>query len=101
MVLAISGCSVIRGDKTAGTALDDTKIEARIKAAMAADPAVAASRFDVNVDHGRVTLVGTAKTPQEAQRAREIAAEVPGVKKVESHIHVAQASSTSDSPAPR
>jgi hyperosmotically inducible protein len=98
VLLAISGCSVIRGDKTAGTAIDDTTLTARIKTALAADPTAAASRVDVDVDKGRVTLTGTAKNPEEARRAEDIARRVPGVKAVESHIRVAEADSRSRSP---
>jgi hyperosmotically inducible protein len=95
ILLAFSGCSVARGDKTAGTALDDTTLTARIKTAFAGDPTVAATRIHVDVDHGRVTLTGTAKSTEEARVAKDIASRVPGVKAVESHVHVAQGDSDS------
>jgi hyperosmotically inducible periplasmic protein len=97
LLLAVSGCSVMHGEKTAGTALDDTTITARVKSALAADPDVAASRIDVDVDKGRVTLTGTARSRDEASRAKDIAKREPGVKSVESHIHVAEAESDSKS----
>ena len=96
ILLAVSACSVARGDKTAGTALDDTALTARIKTALAGDPSVAATRIDVDVDHGRVTLTGTAKSPDEARLAKDIASRVPGVKAVENHIHVARGDSDSN-----
>jgi hyperosmotically inducible protein len=97
ILLAFSACSVARGDKTAGTALDDTTLTARIKTALAGDPSVAATRINVDVDHGRVMLTGTAKSTEEARRAKDVASRVPGVKAVESHIRVAQHDSDSDS----
>jgi|GEM_PF-648966 len=96
VVLAFSACSVIRGDKTAGTAVDDTTLTARVKTALAGDPTASATRVDVDVNDGRVTLTGTARTSEEARSARDVASRVPGVKSVENHIHVAQAGSDRD-----
>ena len=97
LLLAVSACSVIRGDKTAGTALDDTTLTTRIKTAMAADPTVHASRIHVDVNKGRVTLTGVAQSPEEARIAADIARREPGVKGVNSHIQLAQADSDSNS----
>jgi|SRR6185503_6215777 hyperosmotically inducible periplasmic protein len=95
LLLAISGCSVVRGEKTAGTALDDTTITARVKTALAGDPDVAASRIDVDVNKGRVTLTGTAHSRAEASRAKDLAQRVDGVKSVDNNIRVAEADSDS------
>ena len=97
VLLAVSACSVMRGEESAGTALDDTTLTARIKAALAADPTVAATRIDVDVDKGRVTLKGAARTNEEVAIAKDIASRVPGVKGVESEIKLAEADSDSKS----
>jgi osmotically-inducible protein OsmY len=85
----------MRGEKSAGTALDDTTITARVKAALAGDPDVSASRIDVDVDKGRVTLTGTAHSSKEARRAKDLAQRVDGVKSVDNNIRVAEADSDS------
>jgi hyperosmotically inducible periplasmic protein len=97
VLLAVSACSVMRGEESAGTALDDTTLTARIKAALAADPTVAATRIDVDVDKGRVTLKGTAGSDEEVAIATDIASRVPGVKGVESEIRLAEADTESKS----
>jgi hyperosmotically inducible protein len=95
VLLAVSGCSVIRGEKTAGTALDDTTLTTRIKTALAADPTVSATRIHVDVNKGHVTLTGTAKSQEEIRIAKDIASREPGVKGVDAHIRLAQADSDS------
>jgi hyperosmotically inducible periplasmic protein len=98
VLLAVSGCGVMRGEKSAGTAIDDTTLTARVKSALAGDPAVAASRINVDVNEGRVTLSGTAKSAEEIKAAQAAAKKVPGVKAVDSQLRVAEADTDSRPP---
>jgi hyperosmotically inducible protein len=95
-----TGCNVMRGDQEAGAYVDDAALTARVKAALLDDEQVAGTRFDVNVFQGRVTLSGVTSDPAEARRAEEIARNVEGVKSVESHIRVAEATTAAPTTEP-
>ena len=52
------------------------------------DPKTDASKMEVEVRDGDVILKGGADTEEEKIHAGQIAASVPGVKKVENHLHI-------------
>ena len=67
----------------------DSAITLKIKADMARDPIVSATHIKVDTDNdGVVTLSGTAKSMEEAQRAAAIAQGTKGVVSVNSEIRI-------------
>jgi len=72
------------------TAIDDTGISAKVKAALAVDPALSASRIEVQTQNGVVRLEGPA--PDEAAKARAtvLAAAPDGVRSVDNRLVLPQ-----------
>ena len=69
----------------------DSVITTKIKAAMAKDSEVSATKIKVDTDNsGVVTLSGTAKSQREADKAIQIAKGTEGVMSVNSQIHVGE-----------
>ncbi|PKO71483.1 MAG: hypothetical protein CVU20_06925 [Betaproteobacteria bacterium HGW-Betaproteobacteria-14] len=66
----------------------DSLVTAKVKAALVKDPVVSAIDVSVETTYGEVLLSGFVDNAQQAQRAREIAARVEGVKKVHDNIVV-------------
>ncbi len=73
---------------TVGTALSDTAITTKVKAAFAGDTTVSAAAIHVTTQKGEVQLSGTAKSAAEKQRAEELARTTEGVRNVRSRITV-------------
>lgn len=65
--------------------VQDRTLEAKVKGALAADPALAGAEIDVAVYKGEVTLTGRAE-PQQAQRASGRAKDVLGVQSVKGNL---------------
>lgn len=75
--------------KKEGTSfLDDASISTKIKGEYAKDKDVSALRLNVDTDKGVVTLRGTAKSKEEADKAVSIAKGVSGVSSVKNEIKV-------------
>jgi hyperosmotically inducible protein len=68
--------------------VDDAVISTKIKTEYAKDKQVSALRINVDTDKGVVTLRGTAKSKEEADKAVSIAKGVSGVSTVKSEIKV-------------
>jgi hyperosmotically inducible periplasmic protein len=60
-----SGCSVMRGQESAGGYVDDTAITTSVKSKMIQDKSVDASSIKVETLNGTVQLSGFAKSAQE------------------------------------
>jgi hypothetical protein len=88
LIVAATGCSVMRGQQTTGAYLDDTNITANIKSAYAADQTVAATAISVETLNGTVQLSGFAKSQAEKDRAAAIARQTKGVVAVKNDIVV-------------
>lgn len=73
-----------------GTALDDAGISARVKTALAADPALSASRVEVSTRDGVVRLEGPAPDPGARARASVLALAPQGVKGVDNRLVLPQ-----------
>ena len=86
--IAVSGCSVMRGQSTPGEYVDDVAITSKVKAELLDNDNV--EGLDVNVDstNGRVTLRGWATSDAEIKSAGEIARKVEGVRSVDNQIQV-------------
>ena len=83
-----SGCSVGRGQQTAGSYVDDAAITTSVKAKMAEDKTVSATSISVETLNGTVQLSGFAKSGAEKMQAENIARGVNNVKSVRNDIVV-------------
>ena len=86
-LLFSAGCTRDDG-KTTGQTIDDSAINAKVKAAFAKDPGVRAVDVKVATHLGAVQLSGWADSPEEKARAEELAKAVPGVKTVDNKIEL-------------
>ena len=83
-----SGCSVGRGQQTAGSYVDDAAITTSVKAKMAEDKTVSATSISVETLNGTVQLSGFAKSGAEKMQAETIARGVKNVRSVRNDIAV-------------
>lgn len=67
-------------------ALTDPSITARIRGAIASDPAMAGADVAVNTDHGVVTLMGVVKSHEQTAIASAHAQREDGVMRVDNHL---------------
>ncbi len=86
MVIVMIGCTSTRTQEKEGEHIDDTFITAKVKAAFATEPTVSAFDIEAETFKGVVQLRGIVNTPEQAQKAGEIAAGVKGVKAVQNDI---------------
>lgn len=87
-LLAASGCSVTRGQQTAGAYVDDSAITASVKTRMLESEDVAGTSITVETLNGTVMLSGFAKGDKEKAAAESIARNVDGVKTVKNEIAI-------------
>ncbi len=85
---AYEGYKVATDPRTVGIQIDDAMITAKVKARLIDDPITKARKIDVDTVNGVVTLTGAVDSPQEIERAVEIAQSVPGVKKIVNNLRV-------------
>ncbi|MFO7705285.1 MAG: BON domain-containing protein [Halopseudomonas sp.] len=88
VLLALVGCSVASGQKTAGEFVDDSVITTRIKAAFIEDPELKVTEIQVETFKGVVQLSGFVRSSAMAQRAVEVARGVSGVKSVKNDMRL-------------
>lgn len=86
--LATTGCSVIRGQESASSYVDDTGITANIKAKMIESQLVDAGAITVETLNGEVSLSGFAESAEEKAQAGQIAGNEPGVRAVHNKLVV-------------
>ncbi|HXV10428.1 MAG TPA: BON domain-containing protein [Burkholderiales bacterium] len=72
----------------AGQRMDDTALEARVKAALIAAPGLKSLAIDVEAANGVITLAGTADNPDKRDLAEQLASNVDGVTSVRNRIVV-------------
>jgi hyperosmotically inducible periplasmic protein len=70
----------------------DTVLEARVKAALSAEPGLRALTVDVKSSDGVVTLYGTADSPSNSHQAAMVAMNVDGVRSVKNEMVVVRGS---------
>lgn len=87
-LLALAACSTSPGSRTMGTALNDTTISARVKAALAGDPDVKAIDVQVETYRGTVQLSGFVDSPANIERALAVTRRVDGVTAVKNALIV-------------
>ena len=78
----VVGCSGTPTQESAGQAVDDGVVTAKVKAALVADPVTKAHQINVETFKGTVQLSGFVDSRESAQKAVEIARGVKGVKSV-------------------
>lgn len=88
LTLIGTGCSVIRGQETAGSYVDDTATTAAIKAKFVEDKVVSAGSINVETLNGVVQLSGFARTAAEKSQAEQIARSSRNVRSVRNDIIV-------------
>ncbi|MFG6456316.1 BON domain-containing protein [Roseateles sp. BYS96W] len=84
-----------------GAAIDDAGITAKVKAALAVDPALSAARIEVSTERGIVRLDGPAPDATARERAGVLAAAPAGVRVVDNRLTVPAAPGVSVAAAPR
>jgi osmotically-inducible protein OsmY len=88
LALALSGCSVMRGQESMKEYTSDAAITTSVKSKFATDSTVAATSIGVETLDGIVQLSGFAKSPEEKSRAEVLAKQAKGVKSVRNNIIV-------------
>ncbi len=83
-----AGCSVMRGQQTAGSYVDDAAITTAVKAKFVEDKVVSAGSISVETLSGTVQLAGFATSAEEKAKAEQIARNSRNVKAVRNDIVV-------------
>ena len=86
--LFLGACVGSRIHRTAGEAIDDTTLTARVKAGLIADPVAEGHHVDVAVYRGVVQLNGFVESSAERAAAVKVARDVAGVKDVKDNLRI-------------
>jgi osmotically-inducible protein OsmY len=86
------GCSSTPTQQSAGQAVDDGVVTAKVKAALVADPVTKAHQINVETFKGTVQLSGFVETDEARARALQLARDVEGVRKVKDAMEVRRGS---------
>jgi osmotically-inducible protein OsmY len=89
---AMTGCSSTPTQQSAGEAVDDGVVTAKVKAALVADPMTKAHQITVETFKGTVQLSGFVESDEARTRALQLARDVDGVKKVKDAMEVRRGS---------
>ena len=87
LILSASGCTSMTG-QSAGQYVDDRTITATVKSKLVADRASNLTRVDVDTTNQVVSLNGIVQTPDQKQRAEELAMQVSGVRRVNNNLQI-------------
>jgi osmotically-inducible protein OsmY len=85
--LAAAACTA-QPSRTAAEQAADLALSARVERALNADPKVFARHVDVDAEAGVVHLAGYVWSTEELYAVRRIAANVPGVNRVDSQLEL-------------
>jgi osmotically-inducible protein OsmY len=88
----MTGCSSTPTQQSAGEAVDDGVVTAKVKAALVADPVTKAHQIVVETFKGTVQLSGFVESDEARTRALQLARDVDGVKKVKDAMEVRRGS---------
>ena len=86
-LLLIMGLVLAAGCATVDP-LEDTRIEAEVKARLVAEKDANLTRLGVQSSHATVYLTGTVESPDQLQQAEAVARNVRGVKRVVNTLQV-------------
>jgi hyperosmotically inducible protein len=87
-MVSMAACSPTRTTRSAGETLDDATVTAKVKTALARDPATSAYRIEVESYRGEVQLNGFVETADMKSSATRVAKSVNGVQKVSNNLQV-------------
>ncbi len=85
---ALVGCTSTPTQQSAGEAIDDGVVTAKVKAALIEDPMTKAHRIDVETFKGTVQLSGFVETDEARTRALQVTKGIAGVKRVKDAMEV-------------
>ena len=91
---AASSASASAASATIGTAIDDSVVTTKVKAALLNDPDVKSIDFKVETRKGEVLLSGFAANQSQIDRAVAVAQAVPGVNSVDNKVSLKGAPTT-------
>ena len=77
----------------AGKSMEDAALTAKVKSALIAEPGLKALSINVDTADGVITLNGTANSPENRDKAVQVAQNVPGVKSVRDNLVVSKGTS--------
>ena len=80
------------GGATASTPPDDAAIQAQIERALNSDPALAQADVSTIVEAGRVTIVGSVRSPELKQRVERTIRAIKGVAAIDNQLVVIESS---------
>jgi osmotically-inducible protein OsmY len=83
----VVGCQTMTG-RSAGRYVDDTTIDAKVKAKLVGEKASNFTRIGVNTVNGVVHLDGVVDSVQDKVTAEELARQVPGVANVVNQLQI-------------
>lgn len=89
----IAACSSTPTQQSAGEAIDDGVVTARVKAKLIEDPVTKAHQINVDTFKGTVQLSGFVEDEQARARALQLARDVDGVKQVKDGMQVRKGTS--------
>ena len=78
----------VRSDRSAGQAVDDTTLSAKVKSALVANPVTKARQINVATADGVVQLSGFVDSASEKSTATEVARSVAGVRSVKNELEM-------------
>lgn len=93
-IASMAACSPTRTTRSAGETLDDATVTAKVKTALARDPATSAFRIDVESFRGDVQLNGFVDTADMKSAAARVAKSVDGVHSVSNNLEVGSSERT-------
>jgi osmotically-inducible protein OsmY len=91
----VAGCSSTPTQQSAGEAVEDGVVTAKVKAALVADPVTKAHQITVETFKGTVQLSGFVESDEARSRALELARNIDGVRKVKDAMEVRRGDSGS------
>jgi hyperosmotically inducible protein len=86
-----AAATVKEKSEQAGDKAGDAAITAKVKTALIGEPGLKALKIDVDTANGVVTLTGSVDSPQNLDRATQVAQAVEGVKSVDNRLNVKSA----------
>jgi hyperosmotically inducible protein len=87
-IIVIMGSCRTPAGRTPGDVVDDSTITTKVKAKIFEDSIMKGMGISVDTFEGQVTLTGAVDTPQQKERAGELAKSVYGVKKVNNLLNM-------------
>jgi osmotically-inducible protein OsmY len=88
----VAGCSSTPTQQSAGEAVDDGVVTAKVKAALVADPVTKTHQINVETFKGIVQLSGFVESDEARVRALQLARDVNGVRRVKDAMEVRRGS---------